>query len=186
MSTTIGIFVLGILCGWLLEWLFVSFFMRKSPQLPPKTPLPLEVTTNPQQVVLLEEQNHQLQNALAAAKQTISELETSLQQTQVFLSEQPPTTSNDTSVSSTIAASGQDDLTRLKGIGPRLEQVMHEAGINTYTQLMNMNGKALAAALEPSGILFSRAIVDSWPIQAKLAAEGKWDELRKYKSTLKA
>lgn len=192
MSTTIGIFVLGILCGWLLEWLFVSFFRGKVPITEQLSPIIEDHTANTStdhDFALLQQQNQQLQTALAAAKHTISELETSLQQTQTFLSEHPPIPASpiaETQPATLPTVTLTDDLTRLKGIGPRLEQIMHEAGIITYAQLTRMTGKELAATLEPSGILFSRAIVDSWPIQAKLAAEGKWEELRKYKSNLKA
>lgn len=194
MSLLIGSFVLGILSGWLMEWIYVTFFISKNfPSLEQDekaTQDPaLQAALDKQQQ--LQQQLQQLQESLTAAQATIARLEqlpplptngvnTPVNAESVAVT---PVTAEAVPVNTVIKP---DDLTRLKGIGPRLAQIMQNAGIHTYEQLMNMSGKELANALEPSGILFSRAIVESWPVQAKLAAAGDWDGLRKYKSTLKA
>ena len=77
-----------------------------------------------------------------------------------------------------------DDLTTLEGIGPKINQLLQEAGIRTFAQLAATDVNELKAILEPAKLQF----VDpsSWAEQAKLAAEGKFDELKTLAGSLKA
>jgi predicted flap endonuclease-1-like 5' DNA nuclease len=73
-----------------------------------------------------------------------------------------------------------DDLTIIEGIGPKVNQLLQAAGIQSFTQLAGSNTESLKAILEPAGLQF----IDpgSWPEQARLISEGKmeaFDELTK-------
>ena len=68
----------------------------------------------------------------------------------------------------------QDDLKRIEGIGPKIASALNDAGINTYQDLANSNAEQLDSILKDAGL---RASVETWPEQAQLAADGKWDEL---------
>ncbi len=79
---------------------------------------------------------------------------------------------------------GEDDLKRIEGIGPVMERVLNEAGITTFADLAARTPAELRAILDAAGV---RRITnpETWPEQAKLAAEGRWEELAALQSTLK-
>jgi len=76
-----------------------------------------------------------------------------------------------------------DDLTILEGIGPKTNKLLQEAGIQTFAQLAAMQVAEIKAILEPAGLQFMDP--GSWAEQAQLAAEGKFDELKKLTDSLK-
>ncbi len=78
-------------------------------------------------------------------------------------------------------SSALDDLTRIEGIGPRTEQVFYGAGIKTFRDLANASQERLNQVLDEAGL---RSSPDTWPEQAALAAEGRWEELDTLQSHL--
>jgi predicted flap endonuclease-1-like 5' DNA nuclease len=76
-----------------------------------------------------------------------------------------------------------DDLTRIEGIGPKINQILQEAGIQTFEQLSNSDPGTLQSLLDESRLSF--ADPNSWPEQAKLASERNWDELENLQEKLK-
>jgi predicted flap endonuclease-1-like 5' DNA nuclease len=71
----------------------------------------------------------------------------------------------------------RDDLTRIEGIGPKIQQLLNDAGILTWGQLATAPVDRLKNILHLAGERFQIHDPTSWPDQAKLAAEGRWDEL---------
>ncbi len=69
-----------------------------------------------------------------------------------------------------------DDLTRIKGIGAKVQEVLNDAGIETFAQLAAKTPEDLDATLDPAGQIYATMDKTSWPEQAALAAEGKWEE----------
>lgn len=65
------------------------------------------------------------------------------------------------------ALSEPDDLTRIKGIGPKISEVLHEAGITTYAQLAAMDPEAINNILHQAGVRI--AVTGTWPEQARAA-----------------
>lgn len=76
-----------------------------------------------------------------------------------------------------------DDLAMLEGIGPKIASVLQGVGIKTFAQLAHTNIAILEDTLKAAGIRLADPA--SWPEQAKLAAEGKMDELKTLQDTLK-
>jgi large subunit ribosomal protein L21 len=77
-----------------------------------------------------------------------------------------------------------DDLKKIEGIGPKIEGILHEAGILTYAQLAAADVSYLEKVVrEDAGIRV--AFPTTWPEQAKLAADGLWDTLEKLQEDLK-
>ncbi len=74
-------------------------------------------------------------------------------------------------------AAEADDLKKIEGIGPKIAEVLGEAGVTTYAQLAGMERDAIKAILDTVASLKSKE-PKTWPQQAKLAADGKWDELK--------
>ena len=71
--------------------------------------------------------------------------------------------------------SKQDDLTRIEGIGPKINAMLYEAGITTFEQLSNTEISKLDELLDAAGYTFANP--NSWPEQAKLASKGEWGQL---------
>ena len=82
------------------------------------------------------------------------------------------------------AAKG-DDLKKIEGIGPKIAGLLNEAGISTYSDLAKAEEKQLADVLQKAGARFRLAKHDTWQEQAKLAAAGKTEELKKMQAELK-
>jgi len=78
----------------------------------------------------------------------------------------------------------QDDLKAIEGIGPKIETLLHDAGILTWWQLANTDVAILGEMLQKAGPRFQLADPATWPRQALLAAEGRWDEFEAYQDAL--
>lgn len=60
------------------------------------------------------------------------------------------------------------DFRRIEGIGPKVNQVLHEAGIRTYEQLANSSEEELRAILREANLYMINP--ESWPEQAREVA----------------
>ena len=79
-------------------------------------------------------------------------------------------------------ASGKaDDLKKIEGIGPKIAETLVEAGIATYADLAKSKPEDIAEII--SGVRGNH-VPDTWPQQAQLAADGKWDELKELQDKL--
>lgn len=79
----------------------------------------------------------------------------------------------------------KDDLKLVEGIGPKIEGLLHEAGITTWAELAKADLAKIQAILENAGPSYSVHDPASWAKQASLAAKGKWEELETYQGHLK-
>lgn len=78
-----------------------------------------------------------------------------------------------------------DNLKRIEGIGPRIESILNGAGINTFRQLSTTPVERLREILVAAELRGSFGDPTSWPEQARLAAEGLWDELQALQNGLR-
>ncbi|MCL4136615.1 UNVERIFIED_CONTAM: hypothetical protein GTU68_042347 [Idotea baltica] len=78
-----------------------------------------------------------------------------------------------------------DDLKKVEGIGPKISEIFAAAGIDTFAKLAKASQEELKAILEGAGSRYASKNPGSWPKQAKMAAEGKWDELKKWQDETK-
>jgi predicted flap endonuclease-1-like 5' DNA nuclease len=76
-----------------------------------------------------------------------------------------------------------DDLKRVEGIGPKISVVLRQAGILTYAQLAATDADQLRAVLAEAGIRL--ADPGTWPDQARLAADGRWEALSEFQAQLR-
>lgn len=81
---------------------------------------------------------------------------------------------------------GQDDLTLIEGIGPKIAGVLRDGGIRTFAALATAEVAQLAALLEAAGPRFKLANPGTWPQQAALAAKGQWHALHELQAQLSA
>ncbi len=75
------------------------------------------------------------------------------------------------------AAKG-DDLTKIEGIGPKLASVLAEAGLNSFAAVAAASAEDIQKVLDEAEGNYARFNPETWPQQAQLAADGKWDELK--------
>jgi oligopeptide transport system ATP-binding protein len=79
-----------------------------------------------------------------------------------------------------------DDLEIIEGIGPKIAQVLQAAGIVTFGQLATAKVGHIQQILgEADPKLLNLADPTTWPRQAQMAVEGKWDELQTLQDELK-
>jgi large subunit ribosomal protein L21 len=74
-----------------------------------------------------------------------------------------------------------DDLKKIEGIGPKIASTLVDAGIATFADLAKTKSDKISEII--SGVRGNH-VTDTWPKQAKLAADGKWDELKKWQDEL--
>ena len=79
------------------------------------------------------------------------------------------------------ATSSADDLKKIEGIGPKIASTLAEAGIDTFAKLSDSAAEKISEII--SGVRGNH-VTETWPAQAKMAAEGKWDELKKWQDEL--
>jgi small subunit ribosomal protein S1 len=78
-----------------------------------------------------------------------------------------------------------DDLKKIEGIGPKIAELLSNGGIDTFTKLSEAKVDDIKAILEEAGSRYKMHDPSTWPDQAKLAADGKWDELAVLQDNLK-
>lgn len=73
---------------------------------------------------------------------------------------------------------GQDDLTIVEGIGPKISQILISKEFNTFEKLSLAKYDQIKQILDDSGPAYKLAKPDSWPKQAMLAHTKQWKELK--------
>jgi small subunit ribosomal protein S2 len=78
-----------------------------------------------------------------------------------------------------------DDLTKVEGIGPKAADALVAAGIATFADLAKAQPEAIKTVLTDASPRLAHLEPGSWPKQAKMAADGKWDELKEWQDNTK-
>lgn len=78
-----------------------------------------------------------------------------------------------------------DDLKKIEGVGPKIADILADSGYETYAKLAEADVDDIKAILEEAGSRYKMHDPTTWAEQAKLAAEGKWDELKEWQDSLK-
>lgn len=77
-----------------------------------------------------------------------------------------------------------DDLTKIEGIGPKISELLKNAGINTFADLAAANQEQLKQILADGGTRFASKNPSTWAKQAELAAAGEWEKLQAWQDEL--
>jgi len=78
----------------------------------------------------------------------------------------------------------EDNLQIVEGIGPKIEEVLKAADIETWKILSGATEAQLRTILTDQNPNYRIHNPKSWPQQAQLASEGKWDELIEFQKFL--
>ncbi|HIO96940.1 MAG TPA: hypothetical protein EYG71_03335 [Leucothrix sp.] len=76
--------------------------------------------------------------------------------------------------------SNKDDLKKIEGIGPRIEEILNKQGIYTFETLRKTDRDTLKKHLVTADKRFDANETESWPHQAGMAEKGQWEELKIY------
>ncbi len=82
---------------------------------------------------------------------------------------------------STKTTAKGDDLKKIEGIGPKIAETLKANGIVTFADLAKADVNQIAEFIKD---VRGNHIPDTWPKQAEMAAEGKWDELKEWQDKL--
>ena len=77
-----------------------------------------------------------------------------------------------------------DDLTKVEGIGPKIKEILWNAGLTTFAILAEKSADDVKEILLAEGTRYNRFDPTTWPAQAKMAADGEWDKLKAWQDEL--
>ncbi len=78
-----------------------------------------------------------------------------------------------------------DDLTKVEGVGPKAAEALVNAGIATFADLAKSKPEKVKEILTEASSRMAHLDPTSWPKQAQMAADGKWDELKEWQDNTK-
>ncbi|MGB6152341.1 MAG: 50S ribosomal protein L21 [Pricia sp.] len=82
------------------------------------------------------------------------------------------------------ASSKKDDLKKIEGIGPKTAEALVNAEMGTFAKLAKADPEKIKEILTEASSNLAHLDPGTWPAQAQLAADGKWDELKKWQDEL--
>ena len=173
-------FLLGLLLGWLLNWLFDKFFRRggssgggaasyRAPTLHTPTPAPVSPPPAPSPPA----------SAFGSAASTVGTVSGAA-------SASLASAAAAFGFSNLKSANGYDNFEIIEGIGPKINGVLHAAGVHTFPALAEMDVAAISKILDAAGPNFKFANPQTWAQQAGLCASGSWDVLKQLQDELVA
>ncbi len=78
-----------------------------------------------------------------------------------------------------------DDLTKIEGVGPKAAEALANAGLDTYAKVAKAEADKMKEILTEASSRMAHLDPTSWPKQAKMAADGNWDELKVWQDNTK-
>ena len=71
-----------------------------------------------------------------------------------------------------------DDLTVVEGVGPKIAELLADAGIDSWRALGDAEVERLRLVLAEAGPRYRMHDPSSWPTQGRLLAEGRWRDFK--------
>jgi predicted flap endonuclease-1-like 5' DNA nuclease len=85
-----------------------------------------------------------------------------------------------------FAVRGDTDIEIVEGIGPKIAELLRARGLGSFGALAQASPGTLREILDDNGPAYRVADPSTWPEQARLAADGRWDELKTLQDSLNA
>lgn len=108
--------------------------------------------------------------------------ETPARRNQALIDAPPPTPEGLAGAGAAVAAAAApvhelpdvsaDDLKQIKGVGPKLENLLNSLGVTSYTQIAGWDDAEIDRIDAQLGTFEGRIRRDDWPAQARLLASG--------------
>ncbi|AZJ34513.1 hypothetical protein [Tenacibaculum singaporense] len=142
----------------------------------------LSKSKNGNEKVLLKNKIAKLESSLRKCKESRSILETDLK----LAKESSVLIPFDASLAKTIFGKKikENDLKIIEGVGPKIEELFHNSGISTWKELGETSIDKCQEVLKSGGDRYRAHKPNTWPKQAQLAYEGKWQELKEWQDNL--
>lgn len=83
-----------------------------------------------------------------------------------------------------VMLKGPDDLEIVEGIGPKIAELLNQAGVHRFRELAQMTPAQIQPILDRAGPHFALANPSTWPEQAALAANNHWASLKALQDVL--
>jgi large subunit ribosomal protein L19 len=77
-----------------------------------------------------------------------------------------------------------DDLAKIEGIGPKISELLQDAGIGSFADLAGTDPERIKEILTAAGSNFASHDPTTWPRQAEMARDGQWKELKAWQDEL--
>jgi predicted flap endonuclease-1-like 5' DNA nuclease len=77
-----------------------------------------------------------------------------------------------------------DDLKLVEGIGPKIEELFHKAGLKTWLSVAKSKPAELKEILVAAGERYQIHDPSTWPKQCQMMVDDKWKELQEYQEKL--
>jgi predicted flap endonuclease-1-like 5' DNA nuclease len=180
-------FIVGILVGWIIEWVIDWVFWRRKHREQQR-----EIESLQRALDAAEAEQHDLEQKAIQCNQELSEARADLAACRADLeaaqaAAQEAATRAGPAVVIPLGDEEEperEDLTQIEGIGPKTAALLNEAGIYNYAQLADTPVARLREIMAAAGPRYRLIVPDTWPAQARLAAEGQWDELQVLKDCI--
>ncbi len=78
----------------------------------------------------------------------------------------------------------KDDLTKVEGIGPKINGLLNDDGIYSFEQLADAKVSRLKKILADAGSRYQMHNPATWPKQSGMCAKGEWEKLKKWQDEL--
>lgn len=82
------------------------------------------------------------------------------------------------------ASAKGDDLKKIEGVGPKIAELLTNAGLETFAKVAASTPEKISEILAEAGSRYTMHNPGTWPAQAQMAADGKWDELKVWQDEL--
>lgn len=117
----------------------------------------------------LVEEAMEPKKAAKKVKKNVTKAKTKVQETAKVATKKATATAG--KVVATATAVVKDDLKLINGIGPKLEKMFNEGGIQTFAQLAKASEAKIKGILEKAGPIFKNANFSEWVKQAEELAK---------------
>ncbi|PHI21199.1 hypothetical protein CEQ90_04040 [Lewinellaceae bacterium SD302] len=84
-----------------------------------------------------------------------------------------------------FSSTNPNDLKVVEGIGPKIEGLFKDAGVNTWSELAATSTERMQEILTAAGDRYRLANPATWAQQAQLAASGEWEKLSALQAQLR-
>jgi predicted flap endonuclease-1-like 5' DNA nuclease len=196
-------FFIGALVGWLVELLIDFFFWRRKRQgAAVETDVRAELAgteakvgqleaqlagcrENLERLTLCERELQACASALQNSKDQLAAKVTEVQNLQASLADAKVSMSERSLSFAAMTGIDQHNLQKIEGIGPKIVEILNANGINTFAELAEADVARLRQILQEAGPRYRLADPETWPAQARLAADGDWGGFFELQNQLK-
>ena len=179
--TTLIILILLILAAFLLGWLISRLIFKGGSSSTNGGHTLALISEREAELAACKSHNAAINSKIAAAKSFVAEAPTINIAPEIVVSApitNPIPVVNTLKETPMVESNRVDDLKIVEGIGPKIEELLNNAGIKTFAQLESTSVARLNEILEKAGPRYQMHDPGTWPQQSGLANNGKWTELK--------